>query len=101
MDITHNGGDLDPTGFADTMSKNCNGIQNHENDQESLVLEEAPAPTYADAFPPLPTTPGENGTSTAPAVKWGKGEPAIAKTAMSNLTQVIVRSLFLSLKVFA
>ncbi len=73
MALTFNGGDVDPTGFAENMATNCNGIQNHQNNQEKLTEEEAP-PTYADAFPPLPTTPNEHGQTSVPTAKWGKTE---------------------------
>lgn len=91
MDLTYNGGDVDPTGFTDNTPKNCNGIQNHENNKEKKLVQDEAPPTYADAFPPLPTTPNDNGpSSSVPAMKWGKTDQVkhVAKTAMSSLTQV-------------
>eukprot|EP00794_Sanderia_malayensis_P015058 gene15058-16611_t len=96
MDLTFNGGDIDPTSFADQMAAKVNGHQNHHqtmNQQENgggsiPATDEAP-PTYADAFPPLPTTPSEHSPNSVSAVKWGKSEAKpVLKPAMSSLTQV-------------
>ena len=97
MELNYNGGEIDQQGFAGSMATNCNGSENHHQEvhETPKVDEEAP-PSYADAFPPLPTTPNEPGTSSVQATKWGKmgkktgkAEPKnIAKPLTSNVTQV-------------
>lgn len=98
MELNYNGGEIDPQGFAGNMATDCNGSEsNHKEEvhETPKVDDEAP-PSYADAFPPLPTTPNEPGTSSVQATKWGKigkkGGKAeaknIAKQLSSNVTQV-------------
>ena len=92
MDLNYYSGEIDPKGFADNMASNCNGNENHHPTEKVTEDEEAP-PSYADAFPPLPTTPNDSGPTSGPSLKWGKTESkyvpkATPKSALTNITQV-------------
>ena len=97
MDLTYNGGEIDPKGFVENMPVNCNGNENHHQTEEKVPANEEAQPTYADAFPPLPTAPNDQGTAST-AMKWGKSEiKSVAKTVQATtLTQVrrlVIKSL--------
>ena len=91
MDLNYYSEEMDPKGFAENMANNCNGTENHEPNQGKSVEDEAP-PSYADAFPPLPTTPNDSTEKSAvPPTKWGKPETkhvAKAKPMITYITQV-------------
>ena len=102
MDLKQYSGEVDPKGFSDNMASNCNGNENQHSLQATNGDDDAP-PSYADAFPPLPTTPSDSGSMAAPFLKWGKrGEKKSApkptpKAALTNITQVclVVLSFFI------
>ena len=92
MDLNYYSGELDPNGFSDNMASNCNGNDSQHSSHLSAGEEEA-APSYADAFPPLPTTPNDASTKAAASVKWGKRESKNApnptpKAVLTTVTQV-------------
>jgi len=92
MDLNYYSGELDPKGFSDNMASNCNGNDNQHSSRLPVGEEEA-APSYADAFPPLPTTPNDASTKAAASVKWGKRESKNApnptpRAVLTTVTQV-------------
>ena len=92
MDLNYYCGEMDPKGFSDNMASNCNGNDNQHSPPGTAGDEEAP-PSYADAFPPLPTAPSDSDMKTAPFVKWGKRETKnvtkpTPKAVLTNVTQV-------------
>lgn len=92
MDLNYYCGEMDPKGFSDNMASNCNGNDNEHSPAATTGDEEAP-PSYADAFPPLPTTPSDSGVKTTPFVNWGKREAKnppkpTPKAVLTNVTQV-------------